>query len=82
MDTGILKGTMPRNIYQSPFPKVKAINGPLPTKATGFEFVTKLAPAPGYQYTGNANWEAKQGATIEGDWASISVTVTRATIVP
>ena len=40
-------GRAARNFYQSPFPKVQAYKGPLPTGAKGIEFTTTTAPDTG-----------------------------------
>jgi hypothetical protein len=45
--SGELRGTPPRNIFQSDFPKVKAYSGHLPEGERGFEFETDVPPATG-----------------------------------
>lgn len=42
--TGLLGGRPDRNIAQGLFPKVKAIEGPLPEGRRGIEFFTRIAP--------------------------------------
>jgi len=77
VNSGTLMGRPLRNYQAGGFPYAKAYNGPLREGAKGFEFTTPLAPAPGYQQTGNALWGEREGATINGEWASIPVTVTK-----
>lgn len=46
VSTGKLAGRAPRNILQSPFPKVKAFIGTLGNQ-TGIEFITMVKPDEG-----------------------------------
>jgi hypothetical protein len=45
---GELLGNPSRNYMPSPFPKVKAYDGPLPDGWKGFEFMTNVAPDAGH----------------------------------
>ena len=61
--TGKLAGRPPRNISQSPFPKVKAFIGTLGDQ-TGIEFVTMVRPDEGCP-PGQAYWsEGRPGVEV------------------
>jgi hypothetical protein len=60
-------------------PKVKAYVGPLPEGSSGIEFETDVAPDRGCP-PGQAYWSGpRPGVVVDGDYAKISVTVTRNT---
>jgi hypothetical protein len=61
--TGKLAGRPPRNILQSPFPKVKAFIGTLGDR-TGIEFITMVQPDEGCP-PGQAYWsEGRPGVEL------------------
>jgi hypothetical protein len=75
--TGELRGSPPRNFYQSDIPAVKAYEGPLPAGQKGFEFTTPVAPDTG-SAPGRAIWSTQNPAVREVDGqAVISCTVTK-----
>jgi hypothetical protein len=47
VNSGRVGGRAPRNIYASPFPKVKAFVGRLPSDRRGIEFTTDVIPDVG-----------------------------------
>jgi hypothetical protein len=73
--TGELKGSWPRNIFQSDIPKVKAFKGPLPKDTRGFEFETDVPPDAGCP-PDQAYWsDGRPGVTGESDFVKIKVHV-------
>ena len=62
--TGELVGNPARNYMASPFPKVKAYEGPLPEGKKGFEFFTNVAPDIGH-VPGQPVWMPTRPGVIE-----------------
>jgi hypothetical protein len=78
--SGELRGTSPRNVFQSDFPKVKAYSGHLPKGARGFEFETDVAPDTGC-VPGKPTWSnGRAGVTISGGYARIKVRVVKSVL--
>ena len=62
--TGELVGNQARNYMSSPFPKVKAYEGPLPDGKKGFEFFTNVAPDAGH-VPGQPVWMPTRAGVVE-----------------
>ena len=76
--TGKLAGRPPRNILQSPFPKVKAFIGTLGDR-TGIEFITMVQPDEGCP-PGQAYWsEGRPGVEVldREELVAIAVNIVR-----
>jgi hypothetical protein len=81
MQTGQLRGSAPRNIFQSDIPKVKAFEGHLPEGADGFEFETSVSPDRGC-VPGKPTWSnGRPGVIIEGTFAVIDVHVLKENVL-
>jgi len=74
--SGELRGNPTRNYMPSPFPKVKAYEGPLPDGKKGFEFFTNVAPDVGH-VPGQPLWMS----TRPGVWEENGQAVIKCSIV-
>jgi hypothetical protein len=79
--TGEVWGSYNRDMMggRSPFPSVDAYHGPLPEGEKGIEFTTDVPPDKNTPQR-VARWTGPRvGVIVEGDYAKISVVITRNT---
>src|SRR5262245_49880249 len=77
IESGELRGGVPRNYFRSDIPKVKAYRGALPPDRKGFQFETKVEPDTGCP-PDQAFWSnGRRGVTVDGDCVKIKINVTK-----